>query len=372
MILIGLLLMSISARGGTRVVEGETGSGANYLLTVPDNWNGDLVVYAHGYIDTQEPIGLPTRDYIEQLRDLLTTNGYAVAYSSYSKYGFAVREGTLDTQHLDHLFIRHFGRPQRTFLAGHSLGGLVCVRLVESRPNRYDGVLTIAGMIGGSQAEIDYMAHLRILFELYYPGVLPGAIDDVPDGLNLTGDVVIPVVTAIQTDSTGAGAIALVDQTPVPWASGPELVESYVTALGFWHIGFADLAERTGSTAFFDNHETVYTSLALPLFIMDEINLVADRFEATPRAEHYIRVNYEPTGRLHVPHLALHNTRDPVVPVFHQALYAETVTEQGNADRLVQRFSDRYGHTGNFSAAEVFDAFEQLVDWVDTDVAPTP
>jgi len=370
-ILFTALLVCTSAVATTQVVEGESWSGAKYLLAVPDNWNGDLVVYAHGFVDTAEPIALPTLDAIEPLRDMWTSNGYAVAYSSYSKYGFAVREGTLDTLSLNHLFKKRFGKPERTFLVGHSLGGLVCVRLSECLPQYYDGVLSVAGMIGGSQAEVDYMTDLRILFEMFYPGVLPSAIDDVPP-VDLMNDVVIPVAIAIQTDPTGAGVIALIDQTPVPWIDGTELVTSYATGLGFWYRGFADLTERTGSSAFFGNEGVVYTSSSLPPSMMDDVNLAVDRFAASRWAKRYFRRNYEPTGRLRVPHLALHNERDPVTPLFHQARYAEKVAVRGNEEMLVQRFSDRYGHTENFSAAEVFGAFEELVDWVDSGVAPTP
>ncbi len=371
MALFAALLVCGSAVAATQMVEGESWTGAKYLLAVPDNWNGDLVVYAHGFVDTAELIALPTLDDIEPLRDMWTSNGYAVAYSSYSKYGFAVREGTLDTLSLNHLFKKRFGKPERTFLVGHSLGGLVCVRLSECLPQDYDGVLTVAGMIGGSQAEVDYMTNLRILFEMFYPGVLPSAIDDVPP-VDLMNDVVIPVAIAIQTDPTGAGAIALIDQTPIPWTDGTELVTSYATGLGFWYRGFADLEERTGSSAFFGNEDVVYTSSYLPPPMMDDVNLAVDRFEATRWAERYFRFNYEPTGRLRVPHLALHNERDPVTPLFHQALYAEKVENRGRQDLLVQRISERYGHTETFSADEVFGAFEELVEWVDSGVAPAP
>jgi hypothetical protein len=48
------------------------------------------------------------------------------------------------------------------------------------------------------------------------------------------------------------------------------------------------------------------------------------------------------------------------------------LAKQGNADLLVQRITDRYGHTAPFQADEVFGAFEELVEWVDTGIAPTP
>jgi pimeloyl-ACP methyl ester carboxylesterase len=361
------------AQAATQVVEGESWSGAKYRLSVPDNWNGDLVVYAHGYIDAAEPIALPTTvDEVDALRDLWTSKGYAVAYSSYSKNGFAVQEGTVDTLCLNWYFKKAFGKPERTFLVGHSLGGLVCVRLAECLPNHYDGVLTVAGMIGGSQVEIDYMANVRILFEMNYPGVLPSAIDEVPPGLDFMADVVYPVIGALSANPTNAVAMSMIDQTPLPWTTGEELVGSYVYALGFWYRGFADMVDRTGSEAFFGNEATVYTSSYLPPDILDPLNQYAPRFASSRSADRYFRWNYESTGKLRVPMLGIHNSRDPVVPQFHQAIYADKVAQRKCGKNLVQRQIDRHGHTEKFSAEEVFGAFEELVEWADTGIKPTP
>jgi len=48
------------------------------------------------------------------------------------------------------------------------------------------------------------------------------------------------------------------------------------------------------------------------------------------------------------------------------------VEKRGRKKLLVQRITERYGHTETFSAPEVFGAFEELVDWVDNDITPTP
>jgi len=370
-LLFASLLVCITANAATEVIEGETGRGSKYQISVPDNWNGDLVVYAHGFIDAALPVALPTNDDSDALRDLLTDNGYAVAVSSYSANGFAVREGIHDTQALNYLFIQAFGQPDRTFLVGYSLGGAVCARLAELFPNQYDGVLTVAGMIGGSQAEIDYVANVRILFEFFYPGVLPGAIDDVPDNVDLINEVVYPIVYAISADPTGAGGIAMLDQTPVPYASGPELVESFYRAIGFWYRGYDDVANRAGAS-FYGNQDTVYTSAILSSSVLDWINAYVERFEASNRAEKYLQLYYQPTGKLNIPHFALHNSRDPAVPVFHQTLYADLVDANGSADLLAQRITERYGHTETYPASEVYDAFSELVEWINNGVVPVP
>jgi pimeloyl-ACP methyl ester carboxylesterase len=374
--LITAMLICISADAATRVIEGETGSGAMYQITVPDNWNGDLVVYAHGIVEPFMPVAPPIKDDIQVLRDTLVSNDYAVAYSSYSANGFAVQEGIRDTRFVNNLFIRNYGQPERTFLVGHSLGGAVCVKLAELHPKKYDGVLTVAGMIGGSQAEIAYMANVRILWEFFYPDVLPGDIFEAPPiaPTNIWPEVIVPTVTAMTIDPTGAGAIALIDQTPVPWdfINGEELGKSFATIMGFWYVYLNDVSERTGGKGFYDNTETDYTSFILPDITMAAINEYVERFEGSNQAERYLWRYFEPTGKISTPHFSLHNSRDPAVPAFHETLYAAKVAEQGNSDLLAQRISDRYGHTETYPAEEVFEAFEELVEWVDTGIQPTP
>src|SRR5262249_5813560 len=72
----------VSWSGGAGNVEGTTGPGALYAIDVPENWNGELVVYAHGYVEESGvQVALPNIGYF---RDPLLARGFAVAYSSFS------------------------------------------------------------------------------------------------------------------------------------------------------------------------------------------------------------------------------------------------------------------------------------------------
>ena len=58
------------------------------LVCIPANWNGNLVLYAHGYVPPQASLALP----IEELTldgtffpQLLLTQGFAFATSSFTK-----------------------------------------------------------------------------------------------------------------------------------------------------------------------------------------------------------------------------------------------------------------------------------------------
>lgn len=358
------------------VVVGEVAHGAKYALYCPENWNGDLVLYAHGFIDADGPLVMPTNDNWPLIRDHLLDEGYAVAYSSFCSNGFAVDDGVRQTHQVRGLFVAKYGVPGKTYLMGHSLGGAIVIALAETHPAQYDGVLSMSGMIGGSQAQIDYVADVRILFDYCYPGVVPGTVVDIPEGLDLYQDVVLPVAGAIQASPDCAFAITQIDQTPVPFSSPQELVESFATAIGFNIRGFEDVRSRTQNHMPVDNAETVYTG-PLPQAFLDALNAGVQRYDRPPDADNYLQHHFEPTGDLHIPVMTMHNLLDPSAPMFHEDIYEALVTGAGNSDMLVRRTvtSPAYGHCkfgdGEAGATAVVSAFLDLVNWVESGVRPS-
>ena len=71
-------------------------AGALSRICVPaQGWNGSLIVYAHGYVAFNEPLGfynleLPDGTY---LPDLVQSLGFAFATTSYRRNGLAILEG---------------------------------------------------------------------------------------------------------------------------------------------------------------------------------------------------------------------------------------------------------------------------------------
>ena len=364
--------LSTPADEAPRTVTGEVG-GAQYALLVPADWNGDLILYAHGFRDASTPVEFRDQDGFYAVRDSLVDLGYAFAYSSFSENGLAIRDGAQRTHQLRGIFAASFDQPERTYLVGHSLGGVVAVKLAEQHPNQYDGVLPMCAELGGIQATADYIAHIRVLFDYFYPGVLTGDALTVPEGIDLNAQVVLPAVRAMTANPTGAGAIAQIMATlgtPIPFASGPQLVQSIVTALAFNYRVLPDLLDRTHGHSPFDNSATVYASAALPPALLAHLNATVDRFTSTPDAVAYLRHYYEPTGDIRVPVLTLANRLDPVAAPFNEPAYAATVLAAGNARNLWQRQSvNLYGHCV-FTVAEQVRAFTDLAAWVETGVTP--
>lgn len=363
-----LLAFAAVALAGTsiataqQVVEGTTAAGALYEFVVPADWNGDLVVYAHGIVDPQAPIARPsTQDSFSAIRSALLGRGYAVASTSYSENGYALKDGAQRVHQLRGLFASRVGLPRRTLLVGHSLGAVIVLKLAEQYPLQYDGALPMCGFVGGGIPEIQYGGNARVLFDFFFPGVLTvAAFPTFPVDFSIGSETFLRVLTALQAGlfAPGQPTLQFTAVAGLPASNPAEIVLSGLTIVGF-NLRFAgDILERTHGQIPFDNTQTVYEGSG------DDaaLNAGVERFSASPAAVNYIEQYYSPTGALRVPVLTLHTTLDPVAPSFHEALYANLVAQAGASDLLVQQSVNRYGHCA-IKVAEAARAFDDLAAW---------
>jgi pimeloyl-ACP methyl ester carboxylesterase len=86
------------------------------------------------------------------------------------------------THQLSGIFKSKVAAPRRTFLIGASMGALVAVKLAETQASQYDGALALCGPLGGALPELQYVGDGRVIFDFYFPGVLPGTPFEVPAG----------------------------------------------------------------------------------------------------------------------------------------------------------------------------------------------
>ena len=352
-----------------QVIDGRIGPGALYRIVRPTVWNGSLLLYAHGYVEQTAPVALPTE--LDPLIAPLAAQGFAIAYSSFAENGWAVKDGAQRTHQLLGIFSDRFGAPSRVYLAGASMGGLIAIKLQEQYPHLFDGVLTLCSVSGGARQLYDYYAHTRALFDVVYPGILPGNAGGVSTALDIQTEILAPAAAAIAGNGAGAAALAQIDQTPVPFANPPELLTSILTSLGAHANSFRDLVVNMHGKPYFDNRFTQYSSSLLPPSTMLALNLGVGRFDAAPAALEYLERYYEPTGRLSVPMIELSMARDPLVPAFNQTTYRARVAAAGQSHLLVQRTVSGYGHC-NVPPQAAAQAFAQLVVWVEAGVKPLP
>jgi pimeloyl-ACP methyl ester carboxylesterase len=352
-----------------QVIDGSFGPGALYRLVRPANWNGELVVYAHGYVSPDQPVALTPDDLL--VISLLAPQGFAIAVSSFSENGWNVKDGTQRTHQLLGLFTASFGRPTSVYVTGASMGGLIAIKLAETYPDTYAGALAASAVSAGLVVEFDYQANTRALFDFFYPGVLPGSAAYLPPGTDIPTGIVEPAIAAMTVNPVPALTMALIDQTPLPGTNASEVIQSIVTALTFNAGSLAELRTLTKGKPYFDNRNTSYTGALLPPPLLQAINAGVGRFAASPSALRSLDHNYTPSGDLRIPMLMLSDARDPVVPGFNQDSYLAAVFAHGAGNLLVQRQVPVYGHAV-FTPEELTTAFSDLVLWVRYGIKPTP
>ena len=358
-----------------KIVEGSTGPGSLYGIYVPNNWNGDVIYFVHGIRPPTEPVSLPDDptdwDGFILIRDQFGAMGFAVAYSSFSENGLALKDAAQRTHQLRGLVASVLnGQPNRSFIVGYSLGAASALQLIETQSAQYDGAVMACGMLGGTPMQFQYIGDVRALFDFYYPGVLPGSTMEMPVVItDVASQIQGPVVGAVLANPTGFGLIAASNQVQLAGNNNLELLTSLVNALAYQAIGVNDLLARTHGHTLFDNTTTVYNSALYPDIFYASANAGVRRYTATSDALEWLEHNYEPTGDLRIPMITFHKTRDRLVPYRHEAAYQARVAAAGESANLLQRSQNAFGHC-DFGVQDVMSNFNDLVNWVSTGVRP--
>jgi pimeloyl-ACP methyl ester carboxylesterase len=398
--LVVLLVAGVTPRATAASPTTYTGSfpdGATYLIQVPEDWNGTLVLYSHGIVLPGNPN--PARDVGDPLTgQYLLGHGYALAGSSYAATGWAVQEAlqdqiaTLDT--FDRLVGRH---PIRTVAWGHSLGGMITAGLLQRYPDRFAGALPMCGVVGGAVGTWNQALDSAFAFRrLLAPTSALQLVHISDPELNL--HVARQALAAAQATPAGQARIALVAAladlpgwfvpgSPEPAPADYDAQEAdqfrWLAQVGVV-LGFAERAEveaRAGGNPSWNTGVNYQKQLEQSadeaevhgLYAQAGLSLDADlatlqaapRIAADPGAVDYLRRNIVFDGQLHGrPVLTLHTTGDGFVVNQNEQAYRKVVQDAKDAQLLRQAFVHRAGHC-TFTPAETIAAFQTLIDRID-------
>jgi pimeloyl-ACP methyl ester carboxylesterase len=342
--------------------DGTLGSApALYRVCFPGQWNGDLVVYAHGYVAPGASLALPDdRIGPSSISDVVNGLGYAYATTSYRANGLVAADAVEDLTGLTEE-VRRLYRPDptRTYLVGVSEGGLVATLAVERHADLFAGAVAACGPIGDFRRQIDYFGDFRVVFDYFFPEVLPGSAVEIPDSVRAHwDDRYVPAVTAaLALDPSAARQLLAVTGAPIDAAS-PQSLDGTVVGI-LWYNIFAtgDARQRLGGQPY-DNADRVYSG-------SDDdaaFNAGVARHAADADARSNVE-RFQASGQLTVPLVTLHTTGDPIVPFFHESLYADKAAAAGASGLLEQHSVTRYGHCA-FQQDELLGAFGELVERV--------
>jgi len=343
--------------------------GAGYRIEVPENWNGELVLYCHGY----RGIGLELTVSNPSIRKYLVDHGYAWAASSYRTNAYDVKAGVMDTHALAKFFNGLVGKPKRTYIIGHSMGGHVTGVAIEQYPKSFDGALPMCGVMGDRELFdyfLDYQVVAQWLTEINvgFPFPMDYSTVIVPQMISELGT---PFPAVLNQDGVKL-------RTATKYFSGGDrpLFDTAFVAWGTFLFGqgiSTDTRSPLVPGIVNDNTDRVYQlddNSALSgeeILLNDEVLRVA----ADPQGRHPNGLANIPSisGDIKIPVLSLHTVGDLFVPFLMEQVYAQRVAAQGKSGLLVQRIIRDVGHCG-FTTAEQEVAFADLVKWVEQGIKP--
>ena len=341
--------------------------GAGYRIEVPEDWNGDLVMWAHGYRGTGPELTVDAPP--DGLRQYLVEEGYAWAASSYDENGYDVASGVRTTHRLVEHFDETVGEPDLRYLAGASMGGHVTGVSIERYRHEYAGALPVCGVMGDRRlfdTFLDYNVAAQALTDT--PPVYPAPADYVPTtATQMRAELGTPYPTVLT--EAGQDLRALTERRTGGERPMFELgFTAYADFLFTLHPVFPGLGEEEGAVG--GNADTVYQLDADPALTEEEaaLNHEVLRVEASPGSRGLSGVPAI-RGRFDVPVLTMHGLGDLFVPFSMEQQYARDAARRGNSDLLVQRAIRAVEHCG-FSPQEYRQAFADLVTWVEDGVRP--
>jgi len=329
--------------------------GARYVIVVPPEWNGGLVMFAHGYQGEGSGGGVA---FPEPLDNYLTKHGYAWASSGYRSKGYRPDLFLLDVLALRTQFIARFGQPRWTIIHGQSMGGHVAIASLELHPEVYQGGLIECGIVDGVGL-VDWLYAYTAAAE-YFSG--QPLLNTPRPEFDKLANVEFPKLMGTPGYYTERGQHF---DNVVKHLMGGDLPlrlegmsERYISNLNPRDPG-PGKARKFASYA--DTRQIHYE--IDPGLGADEATLNRD----IPRVEPERDVEPNPvfaelTGKIRVPVMTIHETADFRVPFWLEQDYRKRTDKAGTSHLLVQRAVRAIGHCG-FSSAEREPAFADLIAW---------
>ncbi len=390
--------------------------GAAYEIQLPARWNGTLLLYSHGYRFAEpsppdfEPVSTsPAPAANAEVATALLAKGYALAGSAFASNGWAVQDGVTAGEKLHRFFADNVAKPDRVYVWGDSLGGLITQMLAEKNPDWVAGAAPLCGVLGGTNLNLDLALDVAYAVKaLIYPDLkLTGFASNDEAVKNWQG--AFDAISAAGGDTTnGVPKIlmvaALVDaptQTRTYDGSTIESqvrarAESILTAMGYGTYGRYEIEQRVGgnpsandgtdySTRVSEEERSLINGVS-PGSAERLLRALAngERVTADDAARTSADELGNPTGALTDPTLAIHTTADPLVLAQNETVFADRVEAERATPLLSQAFigpPETYsqdpgapygaGHC-NFSVDQRVSFIDILDDWARRGIYPTP
>jgi dienelactone hydrolase len=370
---LALLLLPVTPTDAQRPAISRRGelNGASYVINVPADWTGGLVVYAHGI---QRGPG-PGDAVAPPISTHILGAGHAWIASGCRMREYRPDVGVEDSLALRELFLREVGRPRWSVIYGTSMGGHIVVASLELHPGVYQGGFAECGLVDGIGIA-DYLLAYTAAAETI-SGV---SILDAPERQLFFQRINEGVVPALGTPGSWTTVGRRFDSV-VKYLMGadPQGNDLPMRRQGLsrrYMLNFIyrnpDVEKETspGARAATNVHVRYRIDPGLGL-TEDELNAKVRRWRhaKNARSPSVDPVFAERTGRLTVPLITLHETGDAWVPLSLEQSYRRRTIAAKTDHLLVQRAVRAPSHCA-FSGETRAQAFDDLVAWIERGVKP--
>ncbi|MDA8025158.1 MAG: hypothetical protein M0T78_01250 [Actinomycetota bacterium] len=221
--------------------------GSNELIQIPSNFNGNVILYSHGYVFDGQPL-TAVDGFNSTVVSTLLAEGDALAGSSYAVNGWGAVQAALTDQintlnDAKSLIANNstsvLGQTLASnsisdvYATGVSLGGMITAALVQQNPNTFNGALPACGVVGNGVPAWNRALYSEVAFKTLF---------DTSNTLSVTG---IPLASS-QSNYVAADTIlggVLASSSP---ASSARL--ALVSALGDIPTWFSEAPAGTPTT----------------------------------------------------------------------------------------------------------------------------
>jgi pimeloyl-ACP methyl ester carboxylesterase len=392
-------------------------NGAAYDVWLPRKWNGTLLLYSHGY----RPAAPVPPDFApverkaeaapsEELAGLLLAQGFALAGSGYASNGWAVADGVKAGEKLHDWFAGNVAKPDRVYVWGGSLGGLITEVLAERHPDWVTGAAPACGVLAGGSRNLDLALDTAYAVKtLIYPQLKLTDFASHADAVANWQGAYKAILAAGADVQRGVPKLMLVaaivdapHQTRTYDGSTTEsqvraIGESLLSGLGYGTWGRYEIEQRVSGNPS-SNTETDYKSRVssqerqaietlFPGTVDANLGLLeqGQRVAEDPGAREALDALGTPTGDLQDPTITLHTAADPLVLAQNETVFADEVAAStGRTADLLQLYTVApatystktgapfgAGHC-NFTTTEILALIKLLDDWARNGVYPGP
>lgn len=152
----------MTAHGEEKIKIEQTTLGASKIMVaVPENWNKNVVMLAHGWRLESAPLtaefDIESRCYSQMLKD-----GWMIAMTSYRRNGYIIDEAISDINDLRDYIIKSYGQPKSVFLLGGSMGGRIVTQMAETCADKYDGAVAVGAVLLVDDPDVHYTFNPKI------------------------------------------------------------------------------------------------------------------------------------------------------------------------------------------------------------------